>query len=239
VLWTVLREWREIAGSVCLNCGSDGVRDFCPRCGQEAADASPTLGAWLREAWSEYWALDGKVVRSIAALLLRPGYLTGEWLAGRRTLYVRPFPLFLLFLPVIVWVEANTSVRVFTLVWSVPCLAVASFLLIEQERPRPSMVPHFVLSLHVHSVLLSALLAEMGFDALLGRDIYVDGPLWWLFGPVYGGFLFLSDRRVNQGPSGRSALRVIGVATIHLGAVLAGGAAVFLVAIAAGVIEVS
>ena len=39
--------------------------------------------------------LDSRVWRTLIALLLRPGRLTNEFVAGRRTLYLPPFRLYL------------------------------------------------------------------------------------------------------------------------------------------------
>jgi hypothetical protein len=49
----------------------------------------------------EYWAFDGKMVRSLAHLTTRPGLPTAEWIAGRRALYIPPLRLFLLGLPLL------------------------------------------------------------------------------------------------------------------------------------------
>jgi hypothetical protein len=49
----------------------------------------------MREAAGRYVALDGRLWRTLVALLFRPGFLTGEYLAGRRRRYIRPARLFL------------------------------------------------------------------------------------------------------------------------------------------------
>lgn len=51
----------------------------------------------LREAAGRYVALDGRLWRTLLALLFRPGFLTREYFAGRRRRYIRPARLFLLF----------------------------------------------------------------------------------------------------------------------------------------------
>lgn len=68
---------------------------YCPNCGQETSLALPTVRAMLREAAGRYVALDGRMWRTLAALLFRPGFLTREYLAGRRRRYIRPARLFL------------------------------------------------------------------------------------------------------------------------------------------------
>ncbi len=49
----------------------------------------------MREAAGRYVALDGRMGRTLFALLFRPGFLTREYLAGRRKRYVRPARLVL------------------------------------------------------------------------------------------------------------------------------------------------
>lgn len=54
----------------------------------------PTAFAFLRDAAGRYVRFDGRMWRSLAALAFRPGFLTREYLAGRRRRYVRPARLF-------------------------------------------------------------------------------------------------------------------------------------------------
>lgn len=79
----------------CANCGTPVDDAYCPHCGQETAIALPTARAFLREAAGRYVAFDGRLWRTLGALFTRPGYLTREYLAGRRRRYVRPGRLFL------------------------------------------------------------------------------------------------------------------------------------------------
>ena len=85
---------REAAGAACRNCGADAPGRYCSNCGQETTLALPSAGLFLREAAGRYIAFDSRLWRSLAALLFRPGFLTREYLAGRRRRYVRPARLF-------------------------------------------------------------------------------------------------------------------------------------------------
>jgi hypothetical protein len=82
------------AGS-CLNCGAILHGHFCGACGQKDAPPQPTLREMAAEAWEEITSFDGRVARTLLPLLARPGFLTTEFLAGRRARYVRPFRLYL------------------------------------------------------------------------------------------------------------------------------------------------
>ncbi len=55
----------------------------------------PKFTQFMREAAGRYVALDGRLWRTLGALVFRPGFLTREYLAGRRRRYIRPARLFL------------------------------------------------------------------------------------------------------------------------------------------------
>lgn len=79
----------------CRNCGTPAPQDFCPACGQETALHPPTLAEFVHEFIGHYVALEGALWRTLGLLLVRPGRLTLEYLAGRRRRYVLPLRLYL------------------------------------------------------------------------------------------------------------------------------------------------
>ncbi len=81
----------------CRNCGHALAAGdaYCGHCGQETQVALPTARQFMREAAGRYVALDGRLWRTLGALATRPGFLTGEYFAGRRRRYIRPGRLFL------------------------------------------------------------------------------------------------------------------------------------------------
>jgi hypothetical protein len=88
------RERQRVLPSICRNCGFEAPGRYCSNCGQETTLELPTAGKFLREAAGRYVAFDGRMWRSLGALLFRPGFLTREYFAGRRRRYVRPARLF-------------------------------------------------------------------------------------------------------------------------------------------------
>lgn len=100
----------------CRNCGAEAPGAFCPACGQETSLALPNAGRFMREAAGRYVAFDGRMWRTLFALLFRPGFLTREYFAGRRRRYVRPARLVLvlaivLFAVVRVFADPDEIVR--------------------------------------------------------------------------------------------------------------------------------
>jgi hypothetical protein len=81
----------------CPNCGSPGLRQYCPDCGQAAPGPRDySLRAYGAELAGQVTNADGKIARSAWALVARPGLLTADHLQGRRARYLRPLQLFLL-----------------------------------------------------------------------------------------------------------------------------------------------
>lgn len=81
--------------ATCRNCGAHAPGHYCSNCGQETRLALPTFPTFMREAAGRYVALDGRLWRTLASLVARPGFLTLEYLRGRRKRYIRPARLFL------------------------------------------------------------------------------------------------------------------------------------------------
>ena len=85
----------DVRAPPCRNCGAPAPGAYCPVCGQETQARLPKFTQFLREAAGRYVALDGRLWKTLAALLFRPGFLTREYLSGRRRRYIRPARLFL------------------------------------------------------------------------------------------------------------------------------------------------
>jgi len=79
----------------CRNCDSPLDGSFCPQCGQKNVDLERPIFDLLKEVISETFDVDGRALRTLRTLLLRPGVLTSEFLAGHRRRYTPPFRLYL------------------------------------------------------------------------------------------------------------------------------------------------
>ena len=79
----------------CLNCGAALAGAYCSQCGQRAQLHRLSLAALFHHVLHDLVDLDSRVWRTLVALLFRPGRLTNEFIAGRRTFYLPPFRLYL------------------------------------------------------------------------------------------------------------------------------------------------
>lgn len=81
----------------CANCGQPGADRFCPACGERRITQTDlSLAGFIRDGWAELTSVDTRLARTLHALLLRPGVLTRDYLAGRRSRYLSPLQLYLL-----------------------------------------------------------------------------------------------------------------------------------------------
>lgn len=83
--------------AVCHNCRAALHGPFCAQCGQEALPLNPRLRDVLREFVHELADMDGRVFGSVRKLFLAPGFLTREQFEGRRTPWLSPVRLYLIF----------------------------------------------------------------------------------------------------------------------------------------------
>ncbi|CAN7178694.1 DUF3667 domain-containing protein [Massilia sp. LjRoot122] len=81
----------------CKNCGTATHGNYCHQCGQPAHVHVPSAREFLHEFLGHYVALEGKLWKSLALLLFKPGFLSREYIEGRRVRYVEPLRLYLTF----------------------------------------------------------------------------------------------------------------------------------------------
>lgn len=79
----------------CLNCGFRVEHDFCPVCGQENTPSRVAFGALVRDAWDDLVRIDAKLIKTLIPLIFKPGFLTQEYVAGKRARYLSPFKMYL------------------------------------------------------------------------------------------------------------------------------------------------
>lgn len=82
----------------CASCGAPLKGKFCYECGEKKLhpDHDFSIKHFLEETFESFAHLDSKVLRSFWLLFSKPGFLTAEFLAGRRVRYFKPIPLFII-----------------------------------------------------------------------------------------------------------------------------------------------
>lgn len=80
---------------VCLNCGASLIGRYCQDCGQE--NVEPKESAWhlIVHFFNDITHFDGKFFNTMKLLLTRPGFLSEEYMKGRRAKYINPIRMYL------------------------------------------------------------------------------------------------------------------------------------------------
>ena len=83
--------------SNCPQCKTEMVDEFfyCPNCGQKRIKKHETLRDLFKNFLGDYFAYDSKLSKSVRPLLFKPGYLSLEYLRGRRMQYIPPLRLYI------------------------------------------------------------------------------------------------------------------------------------------------
>ncbi len=79
----------------CQNCDAALAGRFCSSCGQRVEHEVHSLGYFFGEAIEDLSHADSRLWRTLVALVFKPGFLTREYFAGRRTRYLPPVRLYL------------------------------------------------------------------------------------------------------------------------------------------------
>jgi hypothetical protein len=81
----------------CPNCGAALSGPYCSSCGQRQVDLDRPFRERSGEVMESFLSFDTRILRTLWPLISRPGWLTLEFLAGRRARYIHPFKLYFAF----------------------------------------------------------------------------------------------------------------------------------------------
>ncbi|MBI1236646.1 MAG: DUF3667 domain-containing protein [Alphaproteobacteria bacterium] len=79
----------------CSNCGTPLKGQICHSCGQDSDILQRPFWNHVLEILDGQLGVDGKLWRTLPALMFRPGYVTRQYLSGVRARYVQPFRLYI------------------------------------------------------------------------------------------------------------------------------------------------
>jgi hypothetical protein len=81
--------------SHCQNCRHALTGPYCSNCGQHDVDYHRSFWHIVEDGIEGFFHLDGKFFKSIGYLFTRPGFLTNEFIAGKRARYSNPLRFYI------------------------------------------------------------------------------------------------------------------------------------------------
>ncbi|MES1220487.1 MAG: DUF3667 domain-containing protein [Bacteroidota bacterium] len=78
----------------CLNCGTIVQGRFCHVCGQENIVPHESFWSMLHHFFADITHFDGKFFSSLFILIRKPGFLSSEYIHGRRNSYLNPVRMY-------------------------------------------------------------------------------------------------------------------------------------------------
>lgn len=94
---SITRFTRNIRGNKCLNCEKDISEEdnFCSQCGQVNDLQKVSLKQYLSAYFDDFFSFDSRLLITIVSLIFKPGYVTKNYVEGKRMRYMNPFKLYL------------------------------------------------------------------------------------------------------------------------------------------------
>ncbi len=81
---------------ICLNCGAEPLHDrYCHHCGQENVEPKQSFWHLITHFFNDVTHFDGKFFITLKYLLFRPGFLSSEYVQGKRMAYLDPVRMYL------------------------------------------------------------------------------------------------------------------------------------------------
>jgi len=80
---------------LCKNCNSKLTGDYCSECGQAVKDMNLSFFSFIKEFTGNLFSLDSKIFLTLNYLITKPGYLSTEYVVGKRMTFTLPSRLYL------------------------------------------------------------------------------------------------------------------------------------------------
>jgi hypothetical protein len=80
---------------ICLNCGTETPGHYCPTCGQKNIEPKQSIWHILGHTFSDITHWDGKFFSTVKLLFAKPGFLSTEYMIGRRMRYLDPIRMYI------------------------------------------------------------------------------------------------------------------------------------------------
>ena len=85
---------KERTERVCLNCQTEMHGLYCHVCGQENREPKESVWSLISHFFHDLTHFDGKFFNSVKFLIWKPGFLSKEYLSGRRASYLNPVRMY-------------------------------------------------------------------------------------------------------------------------------------------------
>ena len=86
----------EVQETYCKNCNALVQKKYCSQCGQKGSVNKVTFSETINDLVSSLFMEDGPLLKTLKLLIVNPGKLFKEYLAGKRKTYYRPVTFFVL-----------------------------------------------------------------------------------------------------------------------------------------------
>jgi uncharacterized protein DUF3667 len=212
----------ERYSDACYNCGTALNGPFCGACGQKSQQLDPSLADFLHDLSHELLHVDGKIFRSVATLLLRPGVLTRDYFDGKKARWVSPIRLYLVFSVLFFAVIAlgdpqSEEISHTTSRLMVALLPVFAWLVSRVTVERRHLPQHLYFALHVHAAWYVAwTIREGGGELLSPRFMGSTRWLGWLMMTYMFLYAILACRTAYREKLWKAALKMTGVLAAYL-----------------------
>ena len=85
---------RQRKDKICLNCEVEIYGRYCHNCGQENIEPKESVWSLITHFLYDITHFDGKFFSTVKYLLARPGFLSKEYVKGRRASYLHPIKMY-------------------------------------------------------------------------------------------------------------------------------------------------
>jgi hypothetical protein len=175
-----------VSGTSCANCNNPlpDQAIFCPVCGQSVKEITRPWRDAIRELLTELFDFDGRMLVSLRLLLTRPGFLSYEYINGRRVSYTSPIRMYLvislvfffvlpLILPDVTVTSPDHEVSVDLLSQAMFLLLPLFALLLKIFYRQTFYLAHLVFAIHLFSAMFIVFALTMSIESVADRYVAV------------------------------------------------------------------